>query len=237
MQYSVWDGLSWSASAPIPRYGTYRVPMPHDHVPAVFRNGISSDGQGNAIAVWATENYSEPIYYAIWNGPTNSWTVNATPLREQKAFGYMPAIAFNTTDDATLVYSSFPWPDQDVWCSQYDGPTGMWQIAFFAADSGGNDYRPAIAYLPNDKAMTVWYSDYAGRAPNEIFYSKWDPTTGRWSPADSIVSLGLSGDDTNPAIAAIPEFQLALILPLLMLTTLVATVHLKKKRKTKPQLP
>jgi len=35
----------------------------------------------------------------------------------------------------------------------------------------------------------------------------------------------------------IPEFPLALILPLLMLTTLVATVLLKRKRKTKPQLP
>jgi parallel beta-helix repeat protein len=35
----------------------------------------------------------------------------------------------------------------------------------------------------------------------------------------------------------IPEFPLALILPLLMLTTLVATVLLKRKRKTKHQLP
>ena len=35
----------------------------------------------------------------------------------------------------------------------------------------------------------------------------------------------------------IPEFPSTIILPLFMLTTLIATVLLKKKRKTKPQLP
>jgi len=35
----------------------------------------------------------------------------------------------------------------------------------------------------------------------------------------------------------VPEFPSTIILPLLMLTTLIATVLLKKKRKTKPQLP
>jgi hypothetical protein len=37
--------------------------------------------------------------------------------------------------------------------------------------------------------------------------------------------------------AQIPEFPSTIILPLLMLTTLIATVLLKKKRKTKLQLP
>ena len=36
---------------------------------------------------------------------------------------------------------------------------------------------------------------------------------------------------------AIPEFPSAIILPLLMLTTLIATILLKKRGKTKPQLP
>ena len=35
----------------------------------------------------------------------------------------------------------------------------------------------------------------------------------------------------------VPEFPSATILPLLMLTTLTATILLKKKRKQKPQLP
>jgi len=35
----------------------------------------------------------------------------------------------------------------------------------------------------------------------------------------------------------IPEFPSTMIIPLFMLTTLIATILLKKKRKTKPQLP
>gem|GEM_PF-2854063 len=36
---------------------------------------------------------------------------------------------------------------------------------------------------------------------------------------------------------AVPEFPSAIVLPLFMLTTLIATILLKKKRKTEPQLP
>ena len=39
----------------------------------------------------------------------------------------------------------------------------------------------------------------------------------------------------NPWV--VPEFPSTIILPLLMLTTLIATVLLKKKNKTKPQRP
>jgi hypothetical protein len=42
---------------------------------------------------------------------------------------------------------------------------------------------------------------------------------------------------TYYAYTVIPEFQSTMILPLLMLTTLIATVLLKKKGKAKPQLP
>ncbi len=192
--YAVWDGTNWSPS-PAEEISGQAYDAAKDGTPAIFRNGISSDNLNNAVAVWATENITRPIYYASWDG--RIWS-DATALDDQEAYGYMPAIAFDFGNDAILTFTH---NTTNLWHSRY--VSGGWQLATEAADSGGDDSRSSIAFLINNKAVAVWSSDVEAFAPSEIFSSTWDPATGVWTTASSIVPQGLSGSDSGPSIASI----------------------------------
>ena len=193
MLYSVWNGSDWSLPARIP--GSYSAPNVSGplSVPAIYRNGISADHLGNATAVWATDDITGSIYYAIWNGNESRWVVNATSLDPQGARGIMPAIAYNQQNNATLTYAN---NTMDIWHVERVG--GIWQPAAFAADSGSPiDKRPAIAYLSNRKALTVWWSQNI--TPSEVYYAQWNGIS--WSSATPIKID--AEQDINPAIATI----------------------------------
>jgi hypothetical protein len=189
--YAIWDGASWSPS-PAEEIPGQAYNAASDGTPAFFRNGISSDNLNNAIAVWATDNITHPVYYAIWDG--RAWG-DATALDTQKAYGYMPAIAFSADNNATLTFTQ---NTTNIGHSRYVG--GVWQRAAEAADSGGDDTRPAVAFLTSSRAVAVWSSDLL--EPSEIFYSIWEPATETWITAASIVPFGLSGSDSNPSVAS-----------------------------------
>ena len=191
--YAIWSGTSWSPS-PAEEISGQVYDAAKDGIPAVFRNGISSDNLNNAVAVWSTDNIAQPIYYASWNG--HSWS-DATALDAQEAYGYMPAIAFDTDNDAILTFTH---NTTNIWHSRYVG--GVWQLAAEAANSGGGYSRPSIAFLMSNRAVAVWSSDVEAFAPSEIFYSVWDPSTGMWTTASSIVPQGLSGSDSSPSVAS-----------------------------------
>jgi len=76
----------------------------------------------------------------------------------------------------------------------------------------------------------------------------WNATIPAFPYGTSVTYTIIAEDNAGNAISSeelgykcqyqvIPEFPLTTILPLFMLTTLIATVLLKKKRKTRPQLP
>ncbi len=191
--YAVWDGTSWSPS-PAEEISGQIYNAAKDGKPAVFRNGISSDNLDNAVAVWATDNITRPIYYASWDG--RIWG-DATGLDPQEAYGYMPAIAFDADNDAVVTFTH---NTTNLWHSRY--VSGGWQLAAETADSGGDDSRSSIAFLTSNKAVAVWSSNVGAFAPSEIFYSVWNPATDTWTTAASIAPLGLSGSDSNPSVAS-----------------------------------
>jgi len=192
--YAIWDGTGWSPS-PAQEISGQVYDAAKDGRPTIFRNGISSDDLNNAVAVWATDSITRPIYYASWDG--RIWS-DAEALDIQEAYGCMPSIAFKADSQAILTFSNAA---NNIWHSRYEG--GAWQHAAEAADSGGTDSRPAIAFLMSNRALAVWKSDAESLTPSEIFYSRWSPATGTWTTAASIVPEGLLGSDSNPSIASI----------------------------------
>jgi len=190
---AIWDGTSWSPS-PAEEISGQMYDAARDGIPAVFRNGISSDNINNAVAVWSTDSITQPVYYAVWDG--RIWG-NATALDAEEAYGYMPAIAFDTGNDAILTFAH---NTTNIWHSKYVG--SVWQPADEAADSGGDDSRPSIAFLVNNRAVVVWNRDVEAIGLSEIYYSIWDPVTGVWTTAASVVASGFSGSDSSPSIAS-----------------------------------
>lgn len=191
--YAIWDGTGWSPS-PVEEISGQVYDAAKDGRPAIFRSGISSDNLNNAVAVWATDSITRPIYYASWDG--RIWS-DAEALDIQEAYGYMPAIAFSAGNYAILTFTHNA---TDIWHSKYVG--GGWQSATYVADSGGHDSRPSIAFLMSNRALAVWSSDVEAFVPSETFYSRWSPATGMWTTAASIVPQGLPGNDSNPSVAS-----------------------------------
>jgi hypothetical protein len=210
ISYSLWDGDEWSIPEVIPDQLENAT---SDGFPSTYRNGISSDKAGNAIAVWATASEHKPVYYAIWNGTTSSWS-STVSLENKDVIGKMPAIAFDSINAAILTYSGIT---QDEWIdirySRWTLDSG-WSNSSLAADSSEVDWRSSFAFCSSDRGVVVWWMRHPVFTNTEIFYSVWNPVSSSWTMAASIVGnvtppfpstweyLGLPGNDINPAIAS-----------------------------------
>ena len=84
--------------------------------------------------------------------------------------------------------------------------------------------------IPNIIVQNLWQGNYTVLLNGEPwFFRNWTDATNTY--------IYINYTHTQHQITIIPEFPSALTPPLFMLATLVTTVLLKKKRKTKPQLP
>ncbi len=77
-----------------------------------------------------------------------------------------------------------------------------------AADTGFVDGRPSDTYIRISNAdIMVWHSeDESSPYYPDIYWSRRDPTTGLWSPAMRLVTLGLANHDRNADIAPLYVF-------------------------------
>jgi hypothetical protein len=200
--YLIWNGHTWQNEFGGQR--AYSIPLKtlvgwlHVDTPAQpqagQRLGISADKSGNAYAVWSLEdkttynNDVDAVFYAEWDGKTWNPREKRGPGR-----GVQPATAYDTyLNEAITVYSCTGVSPADI---RYFINAG----AATGAKSKYTDRRPAVAILPNSRAMTVWWSD--GSSESEIWYSMSGTALQNWKSGQSIiVTPGLN--DWNPAIAS-----------------------------------
>jgi hypothetical protein len=201
--YSLYDGASWSVPSPIP--GQTADAAWDAQTPAYHRLGIASDTTGKAEAVWAGTGPG-PLYHVRWD---NGWS---TPQQISEK-DMMPDVDFNSRSEALSTYTMLA---LDIGYAQEQ--SGIWASAGFAAGTGGRDLRSALAFLHNDHAIVVWYSDAETGMPLEIWYSRY---TGSWSPAAIVEPGGLRGEDRNPAIDAPPPWLDPQQVALMMLDNII----------------
>lgn len=240
--YSCWSPLpGWTTPAMIPGCPVRGSPLVDDE----YRKGISSDQKLNMITVF-TENCTTPgtIYYSQWNG--TAWSVAAPLAPPVTGYSYYwnPAVAFDLYDNATAVwiYTNFlGWRyDWEVVSSRWNG--SVWTPPSTVANVP--DYKewwPAIAFLKSGKAMTVFSAADTTTWTGEVYYTMWDPGTGLWTPANTIVTGGFAGDDKpynapaiasnsgSPTLSPIPEFPTWQLFMLGLL--LIAAVMVLSKRR------
>jgi parallel beta-helix repeat protein len=84
--------------------------------------------------------------------------------------------------------------------------------------------------VPNIIVQDLWQKNYTVLLNGEPWpFRNWTDATNTY--------IYINYTHSEHEITIIPEFPSTIILPLFTLTTLIATILLKKKRKTKPQLP
>ena len=84
--------------------------------------------------------------------------------------------------------------------------------------------------IPNIIVQDLWQGNYT------VLFNGESCPFRNWTDATNTY-IYINYTHSEHEIIIIPEFPSTIILPLFTLTTLIATVLLKKKRKTKPQLP
>jgi outer membrane protein assembly factor BamB len=176
--YSIFNGSRWTSPAAIPGQPV--------NASWGYRKGIASDGYGNAVVVWNSEESSWDNQYAVWNGVSFG---NASAICPSSV-GNGTAIAFDASWNAFAVYGTCPGPPfTDVLSNQM---VGGWQQPRPASGSSTRGMEPRVAFLLNGKAIAVW----CGQGPTDydIMYSIWDPSSGAWTPKQ-MIPTGFAGAD------------------------------------------
>jgi subtilisin family serine protease len=223
--YAIWDGAAWyngsdpkktKAVAVIP--GATGAPFTADALQAAHRIGISSDQKGHAWVTWSaqdTTSHTDPVditNYARWDGAT--WDIKATASKSQGGhpgnYGRHPAAAYNMSHTAITAYShdtslplasTTPKPREIFYFYDEGDP-----IRGAKGVSGDPCYRPAIAVLPDDNVLAVWWADQQTppHLKGEIWFSKSMAPEEHWIPGAPIMEPAGPSDmnDCNPAVAS-----------------------------------
>ena len=205
-----------------------------DAMSGVYRVRYSNDG------VWDTEPWEIPL-------PNKAWTLTAGDgtktvyyqIRDSAGLiseTYSDTITLDTTAPVMQIPTREPagyiQPDQPVEVSVNitDIISQVKNVTLFYTIDNGTTWEEPIPM--NFNASTGLYEATIPGQPAGIWVRF------KIVAYDNAGNQAVNDNQGNYyAYQVIPEFPSTIILPVFMLTTLVATTLLKKKRKTKPQLP
>lgn len=205
-QWSYWAG--WTTPTMIPGCPIRRI------APQVtwdeYRKGISPDRKFNMITVFTEScTASRAIYYSKWNGTTWSVASGLAPPVPVNSSYWNPAVAFDFNNNATAVWmytEYFPTPPYYEWVVVSSRWNGTWALQATVVNIPNyKEWWPAIAFLKSGKAITVFSAADTATWTGEVYYTMWNPGTGLWTTADTVVAGGFPGDDkayNAPAIAS-----------------------------------
>lgn len=138
-----WEGEKWGAKAQVSSAA-------HSNIaPAV-----ALDSQGNPWVVWSGgDGVSSSIYYARFDG--EKWSEEKLITDVDQREDVTPAIAFNRTGKALVVWGSVDGNSSDIVALEWNGEN--WgPAATLTAEDESPDMVPAIAFIPEGAAVVAW---------------------------------------------------------------------------------
>ena len=201
--YSPWKGEVWSFDVVWEREPNLVGYWPFDEGSGSIAHDLSGNGRDATVegATWATGG---------WDGA--KWDIKATASKSQGAYqgnyGRHPAAAYNLSNTVITAYSCDTLPPLaglkprkiDYFYDEGDRIRGA------ESKSGDPYYRPAIATLPDNNILAVWWCDQQSPPykEGEIWFSKSIAPEKHWITGAQIMDpsgppyLG----DRNPAVAS-----------------------------------
>ncbi|MFX1254304.1 MAG: hypothetical protein ACFFCZ_22020 [Promethearchaeota archaeon] len=94
--------------------------------------------------------------------------------------------------------------DADIFYKRWNATSGTWTpTEVVSTESTSNSYTPALAVDYSGNIHITWadYTDYLGAGTDaDIFYKRWNATSGTWTPAE-VVSTESTSNSYTPALA------------------------------------
>lgn len=117
---------------------------------------IAIDSSGNALAVWVqTDGGIDSIWANAYN-PVDGWdAASASEIESNAGTALTPQIAFDSSDNAIVVWEQ-PFDGYDsIWANRYVNDVG-WSTAAVIADGIGDAIDPQVAFDRSGNAIAVW---------------------------------------------------------------------------------
>ena len=180
---------TWSASAKMPGQPAQS---------AGYYPSVAFDSSGNAIAVWYQNNGSNlQIYYAHYTAGSGTWSNAATIPGQPANTGFIPQVAFDSSDNALVVWFQSDGIRTQIYYARYTAVTSMWSnAAKIPGQILQNAYDPKVAVDSAGNAVVVWYQSN----PAQIYFARYIAESSLWIGAEKILGQP-SNDGFYPQVA------------------------------------
>lgn len=159
---------------------------------------VATDGNGNTLAVWRTNDGSyESLYANYYDASTGNWGTETLIESGNAGHAVSPAIAFDNSGNATVVWAQHDGTNYNIYANRYSPSTGWGTEALIESGNAGDAASPQIAFDDNGNAIAIWTQNDGTH--DSVYANRYTPANG-WG-AEELIETGNSGDATQPKIA------------------------------------
>ena len=168
---------------------------------------IAVEDAGNVHLAWfdPTNYFSsgmdDDIFYKRWNATSSTWTLTEVVSTESTSKSRWPSIVVDGVGNADMAWQdetnyNSSGSDIDIFYKRWDATTSTWTLTeVVSTESTSISEFPSIAVDGVGNAHVAWQDDtnYNGSGSDtDIFYKRWNATSGTWTP-DGLITI------TNPS--------------------------------------
>lgn len=207
-RYSTWANRynkandSWGTASAIDDNSNFDVQFP----------AISSDGKGNAVAVWDKKAAGSitNIWAAFYSHNDHQWQA-AVNIDDSANTTAVPQVAMDKNGNALVVWQQEDDDADNIWAARYLAENSGWQTPVLIEMDLGDAAVPQVAIDDQGNGIALWYQDNGvqGDGSREISKaSRYDIAENSWSESgpigdgvDAMYEQKIAFEDNGNAIA------------------------------------
>jgi len=167
--------------------------VPTDNV-VVANPQISSDRNGNFIAIWSQSDRPPGIHRHLWKTWSSrylagtGWT-SAEPIQSESRGKGHPQVSSDSSGNAVAVWDQFGETRDGIWSNRYVVGVGWGTAELIDSGSGKDSWYPIVSADDGGNAVVVWHQRDKYRDPFRIWSNRYTVGSG-WGTAQLIDTGG-----------------------------------------------
>ena len=138
-------------------------------------------------------------YFLAWD-----WTMTEVVSTESTADSWDPVITMNGSGHVHVAWwdetnYSGSGEDDDIFYKRWNATIGTWPLTEVVSTESTSDSRHPTITVDGSGDLHIVWDDYTSGTDWDIFYKRWNATTGNWTTTE-VVSTESTSNSNNPAI-------------------------------------